>query len=247
MTDRPTVLVPIEVLEGESIPEGVPALLAAAHVLVLGYHEVPEQTATEQASEQYEGRATERLNEFAKMFEDAGATVETRLVFTHERQQTINRVILETDSRAVLVPGSVSAVEDVLVAVGGTVSLDRIAEVVGGLFGGGSARITLYHATGGEESNRSVSELLDALEDQLLEAGVGSHQIQTLVEQRDRPLAAIESAAEDYDVVVMGETDPSVATFVFGMPHDQVASQFLGPVLVVQRPPPEPDSDKTQR
>ncbi|MGM0372190.1 MAG: universal stress protein, partial [Halobacteriota archaeon] len=86
-----------------------------------------------------------------------------------------------------------------------------------------------------------------ALEDQLVEAGVGPHQIQTLIEQRDRPFAAIESAAEDYDVVVMGETDPSVATFVFGMPHDQVASQFLGPVLVVKRSPPEPGSDKTQR
>jgi hypothetical protein len=40
----------------------------------------------------------------------------------------------------------------------------------------------------------------------------------------------------------MGETDPSLATFVFGMPADQVADRFLGPVLVVQR---EPETEET--
>ncbi|MFW6384989.1 MAG: universal stress protein, partial [Halodesulfurarchaeum sp.] len=48
MTDRPNVLVPIRVLEGESIPEGVPELLANAHVVLLGYHVVPDQTAAGQ-------------------------------------------------------------------------------------------------------------------------------------------------------------------------------------------------------
>jgi len=54
MTDRPAVLVPIRVLEGESIPEGVPELLADAHVVLLGYHVVPDQTATGQARMQFE-------------------------------------------------------------------------------------------------------------------------------------------------------------------------------------------------
>lgn len=33
----------------------------------------------------------------------------------------------------------------------------------------------------------------------------------------------------------MGESDPGVVTFFFGMPAEQVADRFLGPVLVVQR------------
>ena len=61
MTDRPSVLVPIRVLEGESIPEGVPELLANAHVVLLGYHEIPEQTAPGQARMQFEERAQRKL------------------------------------------------------------------------------------------------------------------------------------------------------------------------------------------
>lgn len=50
---------------------------------------------------------------------------------------------------------------------------------------------------------------------------------------------AIVDAADEFDVVVMGESDPSLTTFVFGLPADQVADRFLGPVLVVQREPPQ--------
>ncbi len=61
MTDRPSVLVPLRVLEGESVPEGVPDLLGDAHVVLLGYHVLPEQTAPGQARMQFEDRAMERL------------------------------------------------------------------------------------------------------------------------------------------------------------------------------------------
>ena len=64
MTDRPSILVPIRVLEGESVPEGVPELLAHAHVVLLGYHVIPEQTAPGQARMQFEDRATERLDKY---------------------------------------------------------------------------------------------------------------------------------------------------------------------------------------
>jgi hypothetical protein len=50
-----------------------------------------------------------------------------------------------------------------------------------------------------------------------------------------KPLEAIATAAAEYDALVMGETDPSLTTFVFGMPAEQIAERFLGPVLVVQR------------
>ena len=44
----------------------------------------------------------------------------------------------------------------------------------------------------------------------------------------------IVDTADDYDAIVMGESDPSVTTFLFGMTADQVANQFLGPVFVIQ-------------
>mgnify|MGYP000527788628 CR=1 FL=1 len=237
MTDRPTVLVPIRVLEGESIPEGVPELLTQAHVVLLGYHVVPDQTATGQARMQYEDRATDRLEEFEEILAEAGATVETRLVFTHEGQKTIDRTITEHDCLAVLVPNATGPPEDVLVAVRGTVGLDRLVRLVGGLFGGRGVTVTLLHVAD-EETDEDADTLLDALVARLVERGIDDGSIDTRIVRDRRPQDAIADAATEYDAVVMGESDPSLATFVFGLRAEQVADRFLGPVLVVQREPP---------
>jgi len=235
MTDRPSILVPIRVLEGESVPEGVPDLLANAHVVLLGYHVVPEQTAPGQAQMQFEDRANDRLDEYEAIFEEAGATVERRLVFTHDGQKTIDRTIYEHDCVAVLVPNATGAVDDVLVAIRGTVGIDRLVRVVAGVFGATDASITLYHVAEREETDEDIDTLLDAMADGLEDFGIDASAVETRVERKRAPFDAIVDASEGFDAVVMGETDPSLATFVFGMPTDQVADQFLGPVLVVQR------------
>jgi nucleotide-binding universal stress UspA family protein len=243
MTDRPSILVPVRVLEGESIPEGVPALLANAHVVLLGYHVIPEQTAAGQAQMQFEDRATDRLDKYEAMFEEAGATVERRLVFTHHGQKTIDRTTAEHDCLAALVPNATSQVDDVLVAVRGTVGVDRLTRVVAGLFGEMDAAVTLYHVAEADETDDDIGPLLDGMADRLAELGVDTSAIETRVERDEDPLDAIVDAAEAFDVVVMGETDPSLSTFVFGMPADQVADRFLGPILVVQREPSADDTD----
>ena len=237
MTDRPSILVPIRVLEGESVPEGVPELLAHAHVVLLGYHVIPEQTATGQAQMQFEDRATERLDEYETIFENAGATVERRLVFTHDGQKTIDRMTTEHDCMAVLVPNATGPVKDVLVAVRGAVGIDRLARVVAGVFDEMDVSVTLYHVAEDEETDEDVGALLDGLADRLGDLGMDASAIETRVDRDQDALDAIVDAAEAFDTVVMGESDPSLSTFVFGMPADQVADRFLGPVLVVQREP----------
>ena len=244
MTDRPSILVPLRVLAGESVPEGVPDLLANAHVVLLGYHVIPEQTAPGQAQMQFEERATTRLDEYEAIFEEAGATVERRLVFTHDGQKTIDRTIHEHDCMAVLVPNATGAVDDVLVAVRGTVGIDRLACVVAGVFGAMDASITLYHVAEAEETDEDIGTLLDGMVDRLGDLGVDESRIETRVGRDQGPLDAIVDAAEAFDAVVMGETDPSLVTFVFGMPAAQVADRFLGPVLVVQREPAPNDGDE---
>jgi hypothetical protein len=244
---RPAVLVPIRVLEGESIPGGVPELLANAHVVLLGYHVIPEQTAPGQARMQFEERAVERLDEYEAMFTEAGASVERRLVFTHDGQQTIDRTIAEHDCMAALVPNATSAVEDVLVAVRGTVGSDRLAQVVAGLFGPTAATVTLYHVAAEDETDEDAATLLDGLVDRLESLGLAPARIETRVDREREAYEAIVDAAADADAVVMGETDPSLATFVFGMPADQLAERFLGPVLVVQRERPDADGDTAEQ
>lgn len=247
MTDKPTVLVPLRILEGESIPNGVPELLANAHVVLLGYHVVPDQTAPGQARTQFEERAQKRLDEFERILMDAGATVDRRLVFTHEGQKTIDRLIYEYDCLAVLVPNATRPPEDVLVAVRGTVGMERIARVVAGLFAGTDVDITLYHIAAEDETDEDAELLLEGLASRLEEAGVDTDHIEVDIGREESPKEAIVEAANEFDAVVMGESDPSIATFIFGMPAQQVADQFLGPVFVVQRerPPDENGAEES--
>jgi len=243
MTDRPSILVPIRVLEGESVPEGVPELLAHAHVVLLGYHVIPEQTAPGQAQMQFEERANDRIDEYEEIFEDAGATVERRLVFTHDGQRTLDRMTTEHDCLAVLVPNATGEIEDVLVAIRGAVGVDRLARVVAGVFGPMGVTVTLYHVADEAETDQDVQTLLDGATQRLTDLGMDAASIETRIEREQDALDAIVDSAEAYDAVVMGESDPSLVTFVFGMPAAQVADRFLGPVLVVQREP-APESEE---
>lgn len=238
------ILVPVRVLEGESLPDGIPELLGNTHVVLLGYHVVPEQTAPGQMQMQFEERAQNRLDELEELLELAGATVETQLVFTQNGQKTIDRMIYEHGCLAVLDPGAVGVIEDVLVPIRGTVGLDRIARVVSELFADTDAEVTLYHITEEGESTEDARTLLDGLVARLAEHGIDPKRITLTIRQGGKPLDSITETAELFDVVVIGESDPSIATFVFGMAADKVADRFLGPVFVVQRERPDDfDSD----
>ena len=235
MQNKPKILVPVRVLEGESLPEGTAELLENAHVVLLGYHVVPEQTAPGQMRMQFEEKAKDRLDELEEMLESGGATVETRLVFTKEGQKTIDRMIYEHDCLAVLDPDAIGPIESVLVPVRGTVGLGRIARVVSGLFADTAADITLYHVTEEDESNEDAQMLLDGLVSKLADGGIDRERVTLTVQHGDDALDAITDTAEFFDIVVMGESDPSIATFVFGMPAEKVADRFFGPVFIVQR------------
>jgi len=242
MYTKPNVLVPIRVLDGESIPEGIAELVKNAHVILLGYHVVPEQTATGQMRMQFETEANNRLDELEELLESEGATVETRLVFTRDGQKTIDRMIYEHDCLAVLDPDAVGTVESVLVPIRGTVGLDRIARVVAGLFADTDADVTLYHVAESDETNEDAQTLLDGLRTRITEGGIDRARITRMIRHGDEAVDAITDEAGSFDVVVMGESDPSIATFVFGMPAETVADRFLGPVFVVQRERPDADA-----
>jgi hypothetical protein len=234
MPDRPRILVPVRVLEGESIPEGVPELLANAHVVLLGYHVVPDQTATDQSRYQFEDKATRRLSDFTAILEHAGATVESTLVFTHDGQTTIDRMTAEHDCHAVLIPNATRPIENVLVAIRGIVGIDRFVRLVSGLFASIDVDVTLYHVAEEDETDEDVETLLDGVANRLIDAGLSSDAIDIQISREGSPQGLIVDTSDDYDTIVMGESDPSVTTFLFGMTADQVAEQFLGPVFVIQ-------------
>lgn len=222
------VLVPVAVLEGETVSAGLVGLLGTVDVTVLGYHELPEQTPTDQARLQYEERATEALSDLVDEFRDAGAGAEYRLVFTHDREQTIDRVADETGSRAFAITGTTGPVQRLLVALTGDVAVDRIVDFVATVIADREIRVTLLVPDAVDTDGTPRHE--PALE-RLRDAGVAVE----AESAEGSPFDALVDAVPGHDAIVLGGTAPSLRSFLLGDLPERVAAASVGPVLVVRR------------
>ncbi|MFA9426134.1 universal stress protein [Natronorubrum sp. A-ect3] len=222
------ILVPLAILEGESVSAGLTTLLEPMHVTVLGYHVLPEQTPPDQARLQYEERATDALEDLAAEFGADEGTADYRLVFTHDRKQTFDRVAAETASDVYAIPGATGPVENLLVALTGDVAVERIVSFVTELVGGRDIGVTLFLATDDEHAGR---EALEAAAVTLFDEGL---HVRTELAVDEPPLEALVDAATGHDAIVMGEQAPSLRSLIFGEETERVAAESIGPVLVVR-------------
>ncbi|WP_436925391.1 universal stress protein [Halosimplex amylolyticum] len=231
------VLVSLAILEGDTVSPGLIDLLGTVDVTVLGYHVVPEQTPPDQARLQYEDRANEALDDVTEEFAAAGGAAERRLVFTHDRRQSIQRVAEEVAADAFAVTGATGPVERLLVPVIGDVAVDRITAFVTELVGDRDIEVTLFFAS--DDEGEAEQTVLDEGATILREAGID---VET-VHATGAPFDSLVDAAAGHDAVVMGERAPSLKSFLFGDEADRVATETVGPVLVVRREDEERDSD----
>jgi len=236
---RTRVLVPVAILEGESVSLGLMNLLGTVDVTVLGYHVVPEQTPPDQARLQYEDRATEALEDLAEEFREAGGDADHRLVFTPDRRRTIDRVADATGSRAYAITGATGAVERLLVPLTGDVAVDRILSFLVDLVGVRPIGVTLFLATD-EAADDAADDLLEAAAARLAERGIDAR---TTHVTGAPPFEALIDAVADHDAIVMGERAPSLRSLVFGEEAERVAAESVGPVIVVRRVPDEAGAD----
>ncbi|RXK49141.1 universal stress protein [Halorientalis pallida] len=237
--EPPRVLVPIEVLEGQTIPQSLVAFLAPAELILLGYHVIPEQTPTEQASMQFEDRVRAAVDDIAASFAEAHSDVEERVAFTHDREQTLDRVADEIDATAVLLPNPTGEIDDILVPLRDVVDVDRLADLVSTLVDGEDKRVTLWDLTGDENT-----ALLDQSEQTLRDRGLADEQIRTESDDVEFPTRAIVDRSDDFDVIVMGEGEQTLLTTVLGDTSERIADGAVAPVLVVRRERSEDGDDE---
>ncbi len=231
--EPPVVLVPVKVLEGEALPDALVSFLAPAQVVVLGYHVLPEQTPTEQASMQFEERARAAVDDIAATFVDAGSDPETRVVFTHDRKQTVERVATELGATAILLPNPTGAVSEVLVPIRGAVDDDRLADLVATLTDETHERVTLWGLTtgpGGFDADGAVADTADRLR----KRGIADARLTTETTTTEAPIRDIIERSADADVIVMGEGEESILDALFGDDAERIAEGAIAPVLVVR-------------
>jgi len=220
------VLVPVEVLDGKTVSPGLMNLLGTVDVTVLGYHVLPEQTPADQARLQFEERATDALVDLCEEFETAGGAADHRLVFTHNREQTITRIANEIDARAFAISGMTGNVDQLLVSLSGDVATDRILDFVETVVGDREIGVTLFLAGKDPDETR-----LEDGADRLRDVGID---VRTELAENGSFFEALMAIVPGHDAVVMGENSPSIRSLVFGESHDRVAAASVGPVLVVR-------------
>jgi nucleotide-binding universal stress UspA family protein len=236
-TDQPTVVVPVQVMEGQSVPPGLAAFLAPVSVVVLGYHVLPEQTPTEQASLQFEDRARAAVDDIAAVFSDEGDGVETRVTFTHDRDDTIERVADEVDAAAVVLSNPVGEVDELLVALRTAGETERVVDLVGTL--AGDARVRLWGlASDGFDAETAVA----TARDRLVDRGVAAERVETETSATETPVAAVVDRSEGADVIAIGEGGTTLFSQIFGDEGERVADGALAPVVVVR----DPHTDETE-
>ena len=228
------VLIPVDVLGGESVPTTVIDAFASVPIVLLGYRELPDQTGTDQARDQYGTRARAELEELHTAFEDAGCLdVTSRLVFTHDRLQTFERIAVEASCDAVLLLNPAPVLESVLVAIRGEVNLDHIAMHLETLLAGTDLTVTFFHVADEADRERG-SELLDAVVDALADTGVDRDRIDRSLAVDGSPTTAILEAASEHDLLVVGESRPSIRRFIFRDRAKTLARKTVDPVLVIR-------------
>jgi len=230
----PTVLVPVDVSTDERPDPDLLALLRPAKVVLVGWHPVPDQVALEQMQDEHEEEAVARIEEIAADFPE-GTDVETLVVFTRDRSETVDRVANEYDAAVVVVPREVRVVERVLVPIRGDVNLDRILSVVAALLEESEATVTLFHAVPEGDEDPSVGRtLLGGAADRLADAGVDTDRIGTTTVESESPVDDIVDATQNHDVLIIGESEPSLVEHILGDVPTRVIERTKRPVLVVR-------------
>ncbi|MEY7851275.1 universal stress protein [Natrarchaeobius sp. A-rgal3] len=229
------VLIPIDVLGGESVPRTVVDAFASVPVVLLGYRVVPDQTGTDQARDQYESRVRNELDDVQRTFEDAGCLdVSTRIVFTHDRLETFERVAVETECDGVLLVNPAPVLESVLVAIRSDVNLEYIAELLGALVADTDLEVTFFHVVSHEDDRNRGTELLDDAVAELTGLGIDPERVDTALSVDGSPSREILNVASEYDLLVVGESRPSIRRFIFRDRAKTLARKTVDPVLVIR-------------
>ena len=155
-------------------------------------------------------------------------------MFTSDPTETIHAEAADTHCDAVLTARAVENLARILVPVRGDVNLKRIIHFVGGLVRDSTKQVTLMHVTDDSDEADEKELMIKGMKEELGEVGLDRDLIQINTYVSDNPAQDILDAAQDYDAVVMGETEPSVRDVIFSQVHEKVVTQARGPVMIVR-------------
>ena len=233
------VLIPVDVSEELSLGGTLIETLPLAETVLLGYWPIPDQTTANQARDQFENEARQRLESLADRFTNQGVEVQSELVFTNDRRQLIDRATNEYSCQSVLIPGTESPPSGTtrgIVLVKPDADLERIVTTLGSLFDETNVELFLFHAV--ESQNEylydSTEYMLRGMVDHLDTLGIDRERITWEQSTDSERVEAIFSEVTDYDFVVLSETKPALRERVFGSVQSKLAENTRKPLLTIR-------------
>lgn len=158
-------------------------------------------------------------------------------MFTKNRLQTIDRVAEEYGADAVVTPGQIDdGVTEVLVPIKGDPNIARIVGFAGRLLENSEASITAFHVADSDADEARAEFLLRGACDKLRELGVDPDRVNWRQERSGSTAKTIAATADTYDLLVVGESEPSLRRRILGGVTGRVSDRTTSPTLVVRRP-----------
>ncbi len=225
-----SLLLQVEVPDPPGTPDQLIRALSPEPVVLLGWTQVPEQSDAEQVQDEIGDDAEADLERLADNLRALGMNVEIDLVFTGDRVQTIDRVAGERDPRAVLSLRPAKTVGHILVALKNAEQADEAAGYAARVAGATGARVTVMHPPDADESLETI------LRARFQRAGVDPELTALAPADGGEQAVArkIQDAAENADLIILGEARPEEGEEVFGGVNKVVAREADVPVLIVR-------------
>ena len=186
--------------------------------------------------DQFEDEALSSLEAIRAALEEHQFEVTSELSFTKDRAHLIDRIANMYDCTAVLSPGTVRVEppESVLVLLRSDSNLDRIVTTLGTLFAESDLEILLFHAVESDDDSEAVEYMLHGVADRLADRDIDPDRIQWKQSDRGSRVDTIVSEVSDHDLVVLGETEPSVRERIFGPVQSGIADRTDRPSLIIR-------------
>lgn len=230
-----SVLIDVELPAPTKLSPALIGALSPLRVVLLGWFPVPEQTSPEHARDMFAGEAQDALDAVARRFAEMGTEVATRLVFTGDKRDTFTRISTEENCDGVLIPGTMDEMRRILVPLRGLENLSQIAPFVGALCKNNTATATLLHVVEGERTEGdSGIEMLEQAQEQMQEDALDADRIGLELIPNASPTNTILDRAGDHDLMVLGETRPSVQDILFGTVPERIATSTDMPIVIVR-------------
>ncbi|CAJ52361.1 universal stress protein [Haloquadratum walsbyi] len=234
-SNKPSVLVPIDASTDEQPDPRLLELLKPARVVLAGWYPVPHQTPPEQLKRAHEDEVTEYIETIASNLRDDDTAIETVVVFTPDKSTTVDRLADEYNCGVVLVSKAVKRVKRILVPIRTDINLQAILLLVGVLIMDSEATVTLLYVAEADEDTGAGKIILRGATDELQDAGINPGRIDTVTLESDTPINHIVDAAVNHDLLVIGESEPSLIEQIIGDVPGQLLDQTDRPVLIVRK------------